>query len=83
MDQKWQEKITAARREDQDLSLKECYTLLKGWKAARTHTIAGIEELHQQLVPTKIYHQKKTGVKTTDDIIGTLRFATARCCYGY
>ena len=47
MDQKWQGKITAARWEDQDLSLKECYTWLKGWKAAPTHTIAGIEELYQ------------------------------------
>ena len=69
MDQKWQGKITAARWKDQDLSLKECYTWLKGWKAAPTHTIAGIEELHQQLLPTKIYHQKKTGVNTTDDIM--------------
>ncbi|XP_068675641.1 uncharacterized protein [Montipora foliosa] len=69
MDQKWQGKITAARWEDQDLSLKECYTWLKGWKAAPTHTIAGIEELHQRLLPTKIYHQKKTGVNTTDDIM--------------
>lgn len=49
--------------------MKECYTWLKGWKAAPTHTIAGIEELHQQLLPTKIYHQKKTGVNTTDDIM--------------
>ena len=69
MDQKWQGKITAARWEDQNLSLKECYTWLKGWKEAPTHTIAGIEELHQQLVPTKIYHQKKTGFNTTDDIM--------------
>ena len=70
MDQKCQGKITAARWEDQDLSLKECYTWLKGWKAAPTYTIAGIEELHQQLLPTKIYHQKKTGVNnTTDDIM--------------
>ena len=66
MDQKWQGEITAARWKDQDLSLKECYTWLKGWKAAPTHTIAGIEELHQQLLPTKIYHQKKTGFNTTD-----------------
>ena len=69
MDQKWQGEITAARWKDQDLSLKECYTWLKGWKAAPTHTIAGIEELHQQLLPTKIYHQKKTGFNTTDDIM--------------
>ena len=67
MDQKWQGKITAASWEDQDLGLKECYTCLKGWKATATHTIVGIEELHQQLLPTKIYHQKKTGVNTTDD----------------
>ena len=30
MDQKWQGKITTARWEDKDLSLKECYTWLKG-----------------------------------------------------
>ena len=69
MGQKWQGKITAARWEDQDPSLKECYTWLKGWKAVPTQTIAGIEELHQQLLPTKIYHQKKTGVNTTNDIM--------------
>ena len=62
MDQKWQGKITAARWEDQDLSLKECYTWLKGWKAAPTHKIAGIEELHQQLLPTKIYHHIRSCV---------------------
>ena len=70
MDQKWQGEITAARWKDQDLSLKECYTWLKGWKAAPTHTIAGIEELHQQLLPTKIYHQKKTEFKTDDIMCG-------------
>ena len=69
MDQKWQGKITTARWEDQELSLKECYTWLKGWKEAPIHTIAGIEDLHQQLLPTKIYHQKKTGFNTTDDIM--------------
>ena len=69
MDQQWQGKITAARWDDQDLSLKECYTWLKGWKAAPTHTIAGIEELLQQLLPIKIYHPKKTGVNTADDIM--------------
>ena len=69
MDQKRQGEITVARWKDQDLSLKECYTWLKGWKAASTHTIAGIEELHHQLIPTKIYHQKKTGFNTTDDIM--------------
>ena len=25
--------------------------------------------MHQQLLPTKVYHQKKTGVNTTDDIM--------------
>ena len=69
MDQKWQRKIAAARWEDQDLSLKECYTWLKGWKAAPTHTIAGIEELQEQLLSTKIYRQKKTGFNITDDMM--------------
>ena len=69
MDQKWQGEITASRWEDQDLSLKECYTWLKGWKAALTHMIAGIKELYQQLLPIKVYHLKKTVVNTTDDIM--------------
>ena len=69
MDQKWQGEITGSRWEDQDLSLRECYTWLKVWKAAPTHMIAGIEELYQQLLPTKIYHLKKTGVNTTDDVM--------------
>ena len=69
MDKRWQGKINAARWEDQDLSLKECYRWMNGWKAAPTHTIAGIEEFYQQLLPTKIYHHKKTGVNTTDEIM--------------
>ena len=39
VNQKWQGKITAVRWEDQDLSLKECYNGLKGWKAVPTYLL--------------------------------------------
>ena len=35
------------------------------WRAAPTHTIAGIMELYEQLLPTRLYNSRKT--KTTDD----------------
>ena len=38
------------------------------WKIAPTHTIAGFYELYQQLLPTKVYHQRNTGINTTTDV---------------
>ncbi|PFX34783.1 Zinc finger CCHC domain-containing protein 3 [Stylophora pistillata] len=35
------------------------------WRAAPTHTIAGIMELYEQLLPTKLYNSRKS--ETTDD----------------
>ena len=67
-EQKWQGKITSARWNDKNQELNECFAWLKEWRCAPTHTVAGLEELHQQLLPTKIYHQKKTGTNGNEDI---------------
>ena len=40
---------------------------LSKWKSAPVHTVAGIYELYQQLLPTKLYHQSKTKTLTTSD----------------
>ena len=42
------------------------------WKTAPTHTIAGLQGLYQQLLPTKVYHQKKTGTQTSQDLNGCM-----------
>ena len=34
---------------------------------APVHTIAGVQELYQQLLPTKVYHNRKTKSKVTDE----------------
>ena len=41
---------------------------MSGWKTAPTHTIAGLQELYQQLPPTKGYHQNKTGTHKCQDV---------------
>ena len=52
------------RWEDEKLD-GECFSWMTEWRAAPTHTIAGIMELYEQLLPTKLYNSRKT--KTTDD----------------
>ena len=37
------------------------------WKNAPTHTIAGVPELYQQLLPTKVYYNRKTKSQVTDE----------------
>ena len=49
--------------EDDHLS-RSCFDWLKEWK-----TIAAEQELYQQLLPTKLYHHKKTGINTSPDVL--------------
>ena len=34
-----------------------------------SNTIAAVQELYQQLLPTKLYHHKKTGINTSPDVL--------------
>ena len=59
--------IISERWEDQEFG-EECFSWMSEWKTAPTHAIAGLQELHQQLLPTKVYHQKKTGTHKSQDV---------------
>ena len=47
--------------------LDECFAWLSSWKNAPTHTIAGVQELYQQLLPTKVSYNRKTKSQVTDE----------------
>ena len=61
--EKWQEKLTKSRWEDDSLKVEECFAWLHHWKTAPTYTIVGAHELYQQLlVPvTKDILQQENG----------------------
>ena len=63
----WQESLLSERWEDQEVG-EECFSWMSEWKTAPTHTIAGLQELYQQLLSTKVYHQKKTGTHKSQDV---------------
>ena len=63
-EKKLQGKLITVRWEDEKLD-GEWFLWMTEWRAAPTHTIAGVMELYEQLLPTKLYNSRKT--KTTDD----------------
>ena len=56
-EEKWQGELVANRWNEEDLD-KDCFAWTSDWKTAPTHRVAGIHELYQQLLPTKIYSKK-------------------------
>ena len=64
-DQKWQGNLMLTRWIDTDLV--DCFSCLYRWQLAATNTIAGLFELYQQLVPTKLYNLNKTRTDTISD----------------
>ena len=56
------------RWEDDQLS-RSCFDWLKEWKTGHSNTIAAAQELYQQLLPTKLYHHKTTGINTSHDVL--------------
>ena len=35
---------------------------MNSWRSVPTYSVAAMQELYQQMLPTKLYHQRKTGV---------------------
>ena len=66
-EQRWQGKLHTARWEDKDLN-GESFEWMSDWKTAPTHTIVGISELHEQLLPTKLYNARKTKSSEESDV---------------
>ena len=60
-EEKWQGKLTKNRWEDSALDSGGCFAWMYSWRSVPTHTIAAKQELYQQMLPTKLYHQQKTG----------------------
>ena len=48
---------------------KGCFEWMKEWKTCPSSTIAGIHELSQQFLPTKLYHHNKTGTNLSSDVL--------------
>ena len=67
-DKKWQGKLFRIRWEDESLSITSCFAWLKGWAACPTFTIAGMYELYEQLLPTKLYTKEKTQTSTDGNL---------------
>ena len=55
------------RWDDEKVKLEECFAWLSSWKNAPTHTIAGVQELYQQLLLTKVYYNRKTKSQVTEE----------------
>ena len=60
-EERWQGKLIKKRWDDEEVKLNSL------WKNAPTHTIAGVQELYQQLLPTKVYYNRKTKSQVTDE----------------
>ena len=57
-EEKWQGKMICNRWEDVHLEQGDCFGWLSCWKAAPTHVVVGIQELYQQLLPTKVFYHR-------------------------
>ena len=66
-EERWQGKLLRLRWEDENLNQENCFSWLHLWKTAPTHVVVGIQELYQQLLPTKVLYNRKTGTGTTRD----------------
>ena len=55
------------RWDDNNLHRDGCFAWLHHWKMAPTHTVAGFQELYQQLLPTKVYYHRRTGMSGNAD----------------
>ena len=72
--QSWQGKLTCMRRENMSLNLDGCFWWLSGWKQCPTHAVAGMFELYEQLLPTRLYACQKTHMDTMGEVM-------CRLCY--
>ena len=68
-DQKWQGRLVSSRWNDGQLSKRGCFAWLSEWSCAPTHTVAGVMELYEQLLPTRVYSAYKTGTSDQNNIM--------------
>ena len=64
-EEKWQGKMN--RSEDEYLDQGDCFAWLSCWKALPTHVVVAIQELYQQLLPTKVFYHRKVGTSVNGE----------------
>lgn len=68
--EKWQGKLPTDREEDQDLVRKACSAWLWEWSECPFHKVAGMYDLYEHLLPTKLFTtSKKTKTTSPDDVM--------------
>ena len=60
-EEEWQGKLTNNKWEDSVLESGVCFAWMNSWRLVPPHTVVAMQELYQQMLPTKFYHQRKTG----------------------
>ena len=65
--ERWQGKLIKNRWDEEKVKMEEFFAWLSSWKNAPTHTIAYVQELYQQLLPTKVCYNRKTKSQVTDE----------------
>ena len=66
---KWQGTLFRIGWEDESLSITSCFAWLKAWATCPTYTIAGMYELYEQLLPTKLYTNEKPQTSTDGEVL--------------
>ena len=65
--EKWQGKMIREGWENENLNHKACFSWFHLWKMAPTHVVVGLQELYQQLLPTNVFHHRKTAIALSGD----------------
>ena len=61
-------KLLTERKSDLQLCKNECFSWLNKWRSCPSHTIAGVFELYEQRLPTKLYSSKKAHTSCPGDV---------------
>ena len=72
VDQKWHGRLLSSRWSDDQLSKLGCFAWLSERSWGPTHTVAGVMELCEQLLPTRVYGAYKKGTSDRNNIMSRM-----------
>ena len=67
-EERWQGKLHTSRWEGESLSKAGCFAWLKDWTLCPSNTVAGVIELYEQLLPTRIYYSHKVRARPATEV---------------
>ena len=65
--ERWQGKLLTSTWDDEDLNRQECFAWMTTCQRTSTDTIAGMIQLYEQMLPTKVYSYHKIGTTPAND----------------